>query len=254
MNSPSRPYFDSNGRPIMEQSVVVLADILGYKDRVREAHDKGNEQEQLEWLNERLCEVHREIDDPSRVKWKMKTFSDNVIVGYRYLGLGNGTFELPQACYNICHFQLELSVHGLFIRGGIGVGSIHIGDTLIFGHILNELSEAEKRAMNPRVILLDSAMNQVNTHSNIDADGRLTAILWEDAGVKFINYLYPLGVLDDSRRAEMLQNHKRGIESNLQKYRDNRSIYDKYEWAARYHNRFCQESRFYNDNVYLISI
>jgi len=235
--------------------VVVLADILGFKERMKEAHDKGNQQEQLKWLNERLVEAHREIDDPSRAKWKMKTFSDNVIVGYQYLGLWNGTFEFLQACYNICHFQLELAVHGLFIRGGIGVGSIHIGDTLIFGYILEELDKADKREKNPhpRVILLESAMNHVNTHSEIDADGLLTAILWEDAGDKFINYLYPLQARGDSDRAEMLLNHKREIESNLKKYRDDGSIYNKYQWAANYHDRFCRESRIYSDNAYMIS-
>ncbi len=180
-----------------------------------------------------------------------------MIVGYRYLGSGGGAFEFLQACYSIGHFQFELAVRGLFIRGGISVGGIHISDNLIFGYMLEELSEAEKRANNPRVILLDSAVNYINAHPEIDADGLLTGILWDDPDAKFINYLYPLEACNDTGLVEMLRNHKLKIEWNLNKYRadpDCCSVYEKYIWVANYHNRFCRESHFYSDDAYMISL
>lgn len=258
MNSQSRPYFDSNGRPIMEQSVIVLADILGFKEMMKKAHEKGNEQEQLKWLIERLDKALPEINDRSRAKWSRKSFSDNVIVAYPHKDLGSGAFEFLQACHGIGHFQLELAVDGLFIRGGIAVGSIHISDDLIFGYILEELSKAEKLANNPRIILLESAMHHVHTHPGIEEDKLLTVILRDDADAKFINYLFPLQAHSISERARMLRNHKHEIESNLKKYRfypNDYPIYKKYVWAANYHNTFCRESHLCSsDDTYMISM
>ena len=238
----------------MEQSVVVLADILGYKERMRKAHMRGREQEELTWLSERLDKAHQLLDDPSGAKWRMKTFSDNVLVGYRYLGERSGWFELGMACHNMGHFQLELAENGLFIRGGIGVGSIHISDNLVFGHILGELSETEKQARNPRVILHRTALDYLDGHPDIKRDRMFTHILWNDSGATFINYMHPLHTFRDSMRATTFLNHKRHIRANLDRYWPNFKVFSKYAWAAKYHNQSCRLSRFYNDPVFLIAL
>ncbi len=256
VNNQQKPYFDADGKPIMEQSVVAIVDILGYKDRMRTAHENGTEQEELEWLNQKLQNAHSHIDDPSGVKWRMKVFSDNVIVGYPSLVADSVRFEFSQACWNMVHLQLQLARDGLFIRGGIAVGSIHIGDNLVFGHLLNELAEAEKRASYPRIILLQSAEQFVDARPDIKANGRYTDCVFVDYdNVRFINYLHPVHTgRDPSKEAIILLNHKGSIKSNLERFRENPDIYKKYIWTAKYHNFSCRQSRFYNDPVFLIRI
>lgn len=255
MGNQPKPYFDADGKPIMEQSAVALVDILGYTDRIRTAHQNGTEQKELEWFHKQLIEVHPEIQDPSRAKWRLKAWSDNVIVGYPHLGTSVGRIEFFQACNNIGHFQLEMAARGLFIRGGIGVGTVHISDNLIFGHILADIHTVEETAKNPRVILLKSAEDYVDAHPEIKTDSQYTNIVrTDDDNIKFINYMYPLHTRRDSLRETMLLDHKRHIEFNLEQYRDNPGIFEKYIWAAEYHNQSCRQSRFYNDPAFMIRI
>ena len=255
MGDQPKPYFDADGKPIMEQSAVAIVDILGYKDRMRTAHENGTEQEELEWLNQKLHYAHSLIDDPSGVKWRMKVFSDNVIVGYPYLAERSGRFEFAQACWHMVHLQLQLARDGLFMRGGIAVGSIHIGDNLVFGHILRELSDAEERATYPRTILLKSAEKYVDVRPEIKADRQYSdCVLVDEDNARFIDYLYPVHSRRDSKGAEILLNHKGHIKLNLEQFGDKPSILEKYIWAAKYHNLSCRLSRFYNDPVFLIRI
>ena len=255
MANQAKPYFDADGKPIMEQSAVALVDILGFKGRTQTAYENGKEQEELEWLNQRLSYAHSLIDDPSHVKWRMKVFSDNVIVGYRYLAERSGRFEFAQACWNMVHFQLQLARDGLFIRGGIAVGNIHIGDDLVFGHILRELSDAEKRATYPRVILLESAEEYVDARPEMKADSLYTnCVLVDEDNTRYMNYLYPVCNRHDSKGATILLNHKGYIKSNLERFQEDPTIFKKYVWLAKYHNQSCRQSRFYNDPVFLIRI
>lgn len=255
VNNQQKPYFDADGKPIMEQSAVALVDILGFKERMRAAHENGTEQEELEWLNQKLQNAHSHIDDPSGVKWRMKVFSDNVIVGYPSLVADSVRFEFSQACWNMVHLQLQLARDGLFMRGGIAVGSIHIGDNLVFGHLLNELAEAEKRASYPRIILLQSAEHFVDARPDIKANGRYTnSVFVDENNARYINYLYPVCNRRDSEGVEILLIHKDNIESNMERFGENPDILQKYIWAAKYHNLSCRQSRFYNDPSFMIPI
>ena len=92
----------------MRESVVMAADILGYKSLIKDAHENGKEQERLQWIDEKLEEAYENVGDPSGAKWVVKTFSDNLIVGYPFIGAGNGAFEIPQACFNVAHVKLGL--------------------------------------------------------------------------------------------------------------------------------------------------
>jgi len=179
VNLSARPYFDDKNEPCLEQSVIVVADVLGYSALVREASQKKEEQELLRKVYGALNKALKNVNDPSGSKWYVKLYSDNLIVGYRFIGTGNGAFEFPQACHSIGYFQREMAVDGFFIRGGIAVGPIHISKNLIYGLVIEELKQAEKIARYPRIVLLDSAVNYLNAR---DGDQRtsLDDILWID--------------------------------------------------------------------------
>jgi len=174
-----------------------------------------------------------------------------MVVGYRFIGTGNRAFEFPQACHSIGHFQREMAMEGFFIRGGIAVGQIHMSDTLVYGRILEELQQAEKRALYPRIVLLDSAAEHIRTRYS---DPLRNDILWTDEcdGTLFINYLYPLGAMANGQRKAEISNHKSIIESRLSTHKSDGRIAQKYIWLAGYHNRFCRTSVHWNSDQYCI--
>jgi hypothetical protein len=259
MSIKRKPYYDSADKPIMETSVIVLADILGFREMVKKARSDGTEQQQLDLLERILNPAHKAyLVDPSGAKWRMKTFSDNVIIGYPNLGVSQGAFEFSQACYNIVHFQRELTINNLFIRGGIAVGQVHIGDDLIFGGIIDELYQAEGKADVPRIVLLDSSIEYLRKHVNQERDSLLAPILLEDSGISFINYLYPLSVpVKGEERNQELLGHKDAISTGLANSKGqggSDKIYKKYLWAAEYHNWFCSQTSRFNNPYYMVSI
>jgi hypothetical protein len=230
-----------------------MADILGFKSITSDAYEQGQQQEVLATVSNALKDSQRLLDDPSRAKWRLKTFSDNLVVGYRYLGSGEGEFEFQQACYSMGHFQLGLARKGYFIRGGIAVGEIHIGDNVVFGHVLNELSEAERIANVPRIVLTGSALDYLDGHFTEQTDHYLRTVLRSDWNSTFINYLHPLQRRTDDRKKIVLD-HKRLIEENLRRFRSRFPIHQKYIWAANYHNSFCRESGLFATDEYLVQL
>lgn len=255
MGNQLRPYYDADGKPVMEQSVVLVADIIGFKARMWAALSNGTEQEELVWLSEKLQYARSIIADPSGYKWSMKVYSDNLIVGYPSRVGSSIQFEFSMACWHMVHLQLQLARDGLFIRGGIAVGNIHIGDDLIFGHPLNELSNSEEKAKSPRVILLQSAVEYVKARPDIEAESLYAnSVLVDVDSVRYINYLYPLYARHSAENAELLLQHKGLIRTNLDRHWPCHKVFRKYLWAAKYHNRSCKQSRFYNHPEFIIDI
>jgi hypothetical protein len=253
------PYYNKKSdEPILRESVIVFADILGLKSRIKQVINDSELEQELIKLNNCIREARKNLDDPSKTKWTYRPFSDNIMIGYPRLNnrSDNFAFEFPQACQNIARFQLEMLKDGYFLRGGIGIGNIHIGDDIILGDHLEELVSAEKLANYPRIILLKSALMYFQEIQKNGGNNELNQVIWDDRDAKYINYLYPLGYRNDGDGATLMLLHKGHIESNLNKFRfdvANSNIFEKYLWARAYHNRFCRTSRYYNEKKYIIS-
>lgn len=254
MNKRPTPYFNESGDPRLEQSVIVVADILGYSAMIESASKEGKLESLLKKIHDSLGKALRNISDPTKAKSCLKLWSDNFILGFPMLGGSKGAWELSEACNKIGHFQRDMAIDGLFIRGGISIDSIHISENLIFGMVLKELKTAEGQSHYPRIVLLDSTMNYLNTRPNIKNSLLSEGIMWNDGsdGEEFINYLYPLGIGLNGQRRKQIEIHKQHVESNLKRYESIGKIRQKYKWLADYHNRFCRESDFRNSPEYII--
>jgi hypothetical protein len=258
MITTTGPYFDDSGRPVLRESVVVAADILGYKQAVQEASQDGKGGPFLEFLHYALKESFRNVDDLSGKEWFAKMLTDNLLVAIPPLNDSIGAREFIQASFSIGHFQREMIKYGLPVRGGICVGQIHVSDLLIFpaNNILSDMDEAEKKASSPRIVLLDSAKmflcENTPDFSEMDKED-MRYLLWEDSdGAEFVNYLRPLSRPFIRERHEEILAHKQFIEGRLKSFSRCERVHSKYIWLANYHNKFCRSASDFNSPKFII--
>ena len=57
------PYLDRNGQPSMLESIVVSADILGYREATCSAHHRNEEAELFERLRIAVCSTSEYLED-----------------------------------------------------------------------------------------------------------------------------------------------------------------------------------------------
>ncbi len=254
-NKSIGPYFDSTGKPVLRDSVIVVADILGYSREIKLASQLGQSSPFLNFVYSALKDSFRNVDDPSGKKWIAKMMTDNLVIAYPVLGKGVGSFEFSQACYEIGHFQREMMKYGLPIRGGISVGNIHVSDLLVLPseNILAEMVEAEAIASMPRIVLLDSSKKFLSLHREIFEEEEISHLLWEDSdSAQFVNYLRPLSRPFLKEGRDLLLAHKQFIEGRLKEFSQRQRIYFKYVWTANYHNKFCSSEPEFSTPEFLI--
>jgi len=74
VNLPPKPYFDDNGEPCLEQSVVVVADVLGFSAMTREDFKNNTERQQLMNIHSALERSLQNVSDPSGVNGLQSCF------------------------------------------------------------------------------------------------------------------------------------------------------------------------------------
>lgn len=230
----------------------MLADILGFKEQTRAAFASGIAESDLQSLYKILSKEYSGLDDPSNSKWRLKVFSDNLLLGYPFLAEQSGLFEFQQACFTMAHYQIGMASHGYFIRGGIGVGDVHVGNLIVYGEVLAEIAAADKPNTPPRIVLLESATAHL---AKITPLPYLDRILSNVEGTSYISYLDILDLSDDPSRQRLVLQHKAIIKERLDQFGDkesHRPTLEKYRWLADYHNDFCRRSEHFRNLQFLI--
>ncbi len=138
--------------------------------------------------------------------------------------------------------QLELVRRGFFVRGALTLGGFHIYGGLIFGPALVEAYELEQRAVQPRVVLGEKAEECLRaTVSRLRRSERLGQPLLRDYdGHAFVDYL-ALALESPEDPTEVLRAHRDKILERLREHRGERDTWEKYRWAAEYHNQVVGE-------------
>ncbi len=177
--------------------------------------------------------------------WIHKTFSDNIILGCPIYFPHLGESEWWMTISQIAQYQLTMVLGGFFIRGALSFGPLYIDDEMIFGLSLIEAVDLEKKAKYPRIVISSTAMDIVKEQMNFYANHRESPhnaeLLVGDDDQCFIDYL---SVGEDERTrandALILERHKAVIVRNLNQYKNDDTVKDKYLWAAAYHNYYCK--------------
>lgn len=249
MGGEQSSYCDTNGRPVLRNSVTGFIDVLGFSQISTSTMSLPESQQILDRIaatisHSRACVRETFRDSPFAVpdRWALRFFSDNLSFGipvdFDDLAPEEAALFGIRAAQ---HYQLHMALSGLFVRGALTVGAICLTDEIIFGQALIETYRLESKvAIVPRIILTEalrelvSAPKTTETSTPIDA---VNDICRDIDGRWFVNYLQatvgPSGV--DWPRVEQ---HKASVLKSLSSTTAH-DVLPKYGWSCRYHNVFC---------------
>jgi len=163
MNLENAPK-DSLPEPIMRNSFCAFADILGFKDLVMKSIAEGSSGQVLRELH---AIISRQIERMQPVNqlglgW-VKSFTDNVVLGFPLEGDGESQFGLLIESLTV--FQYEMAKKGFFLRGGVATGPLFMDENVAFGAALLEAYDIEQRvAVYPRIVLSKEAVLLISSH------------------------------------------------------------------------------------------
>lgn len=264
MNDQLNPYLNTEGQGELRNSVVAFLDVLGFKELVRDAKNNGNSQQLFAEFQAALNEVSFSLKDSSAEDWyilskgelkikathNFRVFTDCILIGcpiedsFHHGALIKG-LDAFYTVFNTLYFiQSQLTNRGFFTRGAITVDELYVDEKTIYGLGLIDAYEAEsKLAKYPRIILTESAKTKFmeidKTFEDLKHTNYLKKYLYKDSdGLLFINYLESINITDHPF-LDVLEKHKKVIEDKLQKHYGMPDILEKYVWAAKYHNLFC---------------
>jgi len=231
-----RIFLDRSGRPRLASCAVLFMDVLGVRHMTRGRTATQN----LRGLSNAMTLWRHVLREDS--PWPAAFFSDTLVLAYP-VGRGESaeaavTGLAAQAGW----LQLELVRRGFFVRGALTLGKFHIYGGLIFGPALVEAYELEQRAVQPRIVLGEKAEEcQRAAISQLRRSEQLGQPLLRDYdGHTFIDYLaLPLESPEDP--TDVIRAHRDVIRERLREHRGERATWEKYRWAAEYHNQVVGE-------------
>jgi hypothetical protein len=235
-------------QPVLEPSVVIYLDLLGFRDRMMSvAHDREESQKLLTEYQEIVVPALHALVDREFDIFQFKGFTDNIVLGARLSGSDDAEAVIGTATIKVAQFQLELARKGWFVRGGIATDFFYMDETIVFGSgLINAYDLESKIARDPRVVLDDLTLDLVRRFLKYYADPYHDApqngyVLVDTDGRGFVNYLYAPRGFDASfdEISSALLDHKRAVEAALVETAGRPLIWSKYRWVATYHNFFC---------------
>lgn len=232
--------------------VIMLLDILGYKNMMSEADDENEYLEKVHTLMTLLSKYIEEythgIDEVTDCslnlsRFKFLIFSDSILFFAPYNSENDRVNLTNNLIYSLCQFLFQYKKRGIFFRGGITSGQLFYDEKLhfVFGSGIIRAYELENNiAVYPRIVI-DTSLNPSHV---------LIGHAQDEDGIWYIDYLnlgYNLLCNNHNKIDNIpydtfisfLKDHRESIRLSLDKYKYNDRIYSKYGWLASYHNRFC---------------
>ncbi len=251
------------GRADCTDHYVAYLDVMGFKERVRNAVASGRTRDEIalvkrefDRVREFCAQLAQQLSTDAPLQLYM--FSDSICVAIPADKDGAALLAVTGVATVVGGFSLE----GLFIRGGVVRGLHYGGDTLIFSPALIEAHRLEdKVAEFPRVIVARDVQERFNEdvgaaftehaqagHVSSELIGyleRRSEFIWQDSDeCYFVNYLHcmcagmPIGL-----KRRRVSKHRHAVQRNRDEHGSNHRIAAKCDWLDDYHNRHCLSSR-----------
>jgi hypothetical protein len=242
----------AKGEPAFETSVCIFMDVLGFVEAQKRSFREGRGQTDFQRF---YSSVKRELQtlneseyDPSNPSWRLKIFTDNIVLGYP---LRNDHHEsvIGNVAMDISRYQLGMARDGYFVRGGMALDSLFIDEYLAYGPALLEAYELEHDvARDPRIVVSKTVRKFLEEHFSYYAQPQDApqnhVFLLDSDGQIFLNYLEPCFEPlreGDAPDTETLLLHKSHIERGLKDFAANPRVWAKYAWLSSYHNSVVSE-------------
>lgn len=231
----------------LKPSLCASLDVLGFQDEIKRAYDEKREVNLLHEVADTLKSAADELADfhkrNPQILTTFRFFTDNLVIGYGWWTHG-AKAELDDLCALLADFQLSMACKGLFIRGGISIGTLASDERMVFGDCLVKAHELEaKSARNPRVVLDPCFSKEGGT----DFIQSVHHLMKDVDGFYFVNYLSalieikPFATRPLYLNEDRLKIHKDQVERLLEEKRHDPNVWSKYFWTANYHDAFCDQ-------------
>lgn len=270
ITDPLAIYAARSNEPSLIDSIVVFIDSLGTKDT---AVDRSHQQQRLKALSTGIAAARKNAALPDIDGFSATgAFTDNIVIGFPIDRTGDPVLSDPESSWAVllrvlisaAAYQTELIRHDIFVRGGIAVGPLWMDPLMIFGSGLNEAYGLEQSvARYPRIVvsseIVRAAESLSRNISNVSRSWLGNLLIRGRDGAYFVNYLFDdqiaseqdgehpddgvySGLTDPvshSSTASFLESHREAVGAGLFDNQATPSVYEKYLWAARYHNFYC---------------
>ena len=239
---------ESEQNSIPDRTVVVAAyiDILGFKTLIDQSEENWQEAtKKVLLIDQKLRAIFT-----AREGGIVRFFSDNVYVSVPLIKDGelyaDNLFHIFREMYEMQWFFVEV---GIFIRGGIAVGTQFATETTLFGTALVKAYLAESKcAIVPRIVVDDSLIDALVEHGNqmsrkAYVPNTRLLIRRDEDGVLFMDYmsLWDDWTWMDSYKTEIFLKHREIILAEIDATNDER-ILSKHLWLAKYHNVYGERN------------
>jgi hypothetical protein len=246
----------------LEPALCAYVDVLGFRQKIEKSYSANTQESLFLSLSETFsaCGARMKTAEKHLPMLKVKFFSDNLVVAYSVVPFFLSS--VVHLCELLADYQLSMVCkEGLFLRGGISLGTLGINDDMIFGDCLLGAHDMEKTtARFPRIIIDSQIANKLAEYNpKLDLTWQSTVkrrLLRDSDGHFFVNYL---DALFNKRSAndgvtlivneDQLSSHGVQVERHLKEERQRPDVWFKYFWVANYHNHFCDAQNQQNHKI-----
>ncbi len=244
-------YVDASGRPVLRYSIAGFIDVLGFSQISSSALSLEESQQILDRIATAISTSRAYVRETFREssiadRWSLRFFSDNLAFG---IPVDTGELASQEAAVLAIrcaqHYQLQMALSGLFVRGALTLGTICLTDEIIFGAALIESYRLESKvAIVPRIVLTDPLREMISRENPLGKSKPMDAaddICRDIDGRWFVNYLQA-AVEPNGVNWARVEQHKASVLNSLSSTTAH-DVLPKYGWSCRYHNVFCHWHR-----------
>lgn len=227
--------------------IVAFLDFLGASEKMRDPAKNDKFLQEINAVYKFAQDMHEQNDGKLSDRFKIKIFSDNIVVAEEIENIENPQSVL-QAYTDVEQFSLIMYIDALLnknvIRGAIAIGELYMDDVFVFGNGLLDAYEGESKKANYPRIIVDNKVRTIlplPDKENIiqcDVDDKL--------------YLSPFWGIQKITNGDILKANLKlwsihDFIINEYKYllaENKESVLSKYHWLADQFNQYCQNNNF----------